>query len=189
LKSNEVKAAEPFCTTPIAKRAYAGWTERLEALGVELGEPDTFLVGLLASREARLQELARDLARRKDESRRLKIISAERLAAQDMAKALDQAERIFGSRVTEDVPEAVRKAMGKASVVPFPKRPGSVTGQRIVVALTKAGALRKDALRRAVSGSQGDFLRGLKEALQSGAVVREGSGTKIAPYTYRAVLA
>ncbi len=175
----------PFCTTAAAREAYEGWTTRLVALGVELGEPDLFLVGLLASREARLTELARDLAECKDQGRVLRIIAAERLAAGDMARALDQAERIFGSRVTDAVPETVRKAAG-SSVVAFPGKPTSKTGQRIVTALEKKGPLRRDALRRAVPGNQGDFLRGLKEAVGSGAVVREGVGTKTAPYRYRA---
>jgi hypothetical protein len=177
----------PFCTTPAAKRAFAAWQKRLEALGVELGEPDTYLVGLIASREARLEELAGELARCKDEGRRLRIVAAERLAAGDMAKALDQAERVFGPRVAEGAP-AIRKAAheGGSSIVPFPTRAGSMAGQRIVVALTKGGPMRKEALRKLVPGNQGDFLRGLKEAMASGAVVREGTGTKTAAFVYRA---
>lgn len=175
----------PFCTTRAAKAAYAGWWARLEGAGVELGEPDTFLVGLIASREARLQELAHALAKCKDESHRLRIVAAERLAAGDVARVLDQAQRVYGPRAVEGVP-SIRKAAAGSSVVAFPLRPGSVTGQRIVVALTKGGPMRKDALRVAVPGNQGDFLRGLKEAVASGAVTREGTGTKTAPFHYRA---
>jgi hypothetical protein len=177
----------PFCTTPAARQAFVAWQKRLGALGVELGEPDTFLLGLISSREARLQELAQDLADCKDEGRRLRITAAERLAAGDFAKALDQAERIFGPRVTEGEPQAVKlAAQSGGSVVAFPARPGSVAGQRIVAALTKGGPMKKDDLRLRVAGNQGAFLRGLNEAVKGGAVVREGSGTKSRPYVYRA---
>lgn len=180
----------PFATTPAAKRAFAAWQKRLADLGVELGEPDLFLVGLIASREARLEELSADLAECKDEGRRLRIIAAERLAAGDMAKALDQAERVFGARVTEGLPETVKRAAESGgSVVAFPQRPRTVTGQRIVVQLQKGGPMGKDALRKAVPGNQGDFLRGLKEAVKVGAVLMEGTGTKSRPFTYRAASA
>jgi hypothetical protein len=180
----------PFATTPAAKRAFAAWTRRLADLGVELGEPDLYLVGLIASREARLTELADDLAACKDEGRRLRIIAAERLAAGDMAKALDQAERVFGARVTEGLPENVKRAAESGgSVVAFPQKPRSVTGQRIVVQLQKAGPMGMTALRKAVRGNEGDFRRGLHEAVKLGSILREGSGTKSRPFTYRAATA
>lgn len=185
-------AAIPFCRTAGAKAAYRRWCDRLKRLGVELGEADVFAVALLASREARLEELTRALAAcRRDQDLRLRLVTRERLAASDMARALDAAERAFGGMVEEAaVAQGVTvRATGTGRVVPFPaggdQKPLGVTAQRIVVALAGGEVLTKAELRRRVAGTQGDFLRGLREVLAGGQVRRSGSGSKVSPYKYR----
>jgi hypothetical protein len=180
----------PFCRSKAERAAYRRWAGRLEHLGVELGAADVFVVALLATREARLEDLGRRLVQCRDETRRLRLIAAERLAAADMAKALDAAERAFGGLV-EDVAvvqgTSVR-ATGTGQVVTFPtgaeeKRPGPLA-QRIFAVLAGERPLTKAELRRRVAGAQGDFLRGLREALSAGLVKRSGQGTKARPFRY-----
>jgi hypothetical protein len=91
----------------------------------------------------------------------------------------------------EAAAQGVRRATGTAGrVVAFPvvggaeKSPGPVA-QRIVAALSGGESLRKPELRRRVAGNQGDFLRGLREALAAGLVKRSGSGSKASPYRYQ----
>lgn len=177
----------PFCTDKAAASAFDRWVGRLEAMGIELQEADNYVIGLLASREARLEGLVAELRRERDAGRRLKLIAAERLAAADMAKALDQAERVFGASVGEAVVEPRAAATGTdGNVIPFVSKVGlSPTAQRLVGALAKAGApLTREALRRRVSGSQNAFLAALREAVAAGALVRSGSGRKGAPHVY-----
>jgi hypothetical protein len=107
---------------------------------VELGEADRFVVGLLASREARLESLIKELGREADVGRRLRLAAAERLAAQDMARALDQAERIFGGAAGRtEAPIEEHSAMGTEGgrVLAFaPAAAGlSPAAQRIVAVL------------------------------------------------------
>ena len=186
--------ARPFCSTKPAREAFDRWRTRLDSLGVELGEADGYLLGLLATREARLEELAAELVRSKDDmTLRLRLVAAERMAAQDMARALDQAERHFGSRVEAMPAQAVATGTGGRVVsfpTPAPGTPASVTGQRIVAVLARSRkALTKAELRRRVPGNQGDFLRGLREAEQTGAAAKDGAGTRSRPFRYRGVRA
>lgn len=179
----------PFCDRDkAATAAFDLWVGRLETLGVELQDADAYVVGLLASREARLEGLVAELRREKDGGRRLRLLAAERLAAQDMAKALDQAERVFGAVTVEDAVEQARQATGTdgANVIAFASKRGpSPVAQRIAATVAKASRpLTKDALRRRVSGAEGDFLRGLREAVDAGTVIRTGHGRKGSPYVY-----
>ena len=175
----------PFCTTPGAVAAFKRWRARLETAGVELGEPDAYVVGLVASREARLEELAGELARCKRPDRRLRLLQQERLAAGDMQKQLDLLERTYGGAVTEAAAPVGAAGTTSGRVVPFPQRRLGATAQRIVAAAAKGGVLTKTQLRERVRGSQGDFLRGLREALAIGALAREGPGSRARPYLYR----
>ena len=56
---------------------------------MELGEPDVYVVAIAASREARLQELADELAKAKRPELRARLVAQERAAAGDMTKALE----------------------------------------------------------------------------------------------------
>jgi hypothetical protein len=186
------RSARPFCDGSKALRdAFDRWAGRLSALGVELEEPDRFVVGLLASREVRLEALGAELRRERDSGRRLRIVAAERLAAADMQKALDQAERAFGAAVAEDEVPARAKATGTdgGRVVPFVSASARGLGQhaqRIVAALAKAPRpMTKAQLRRAVPGGQSEFTRGLREAVDVRAVMRCGRGSKGRPYVYQ----
>jgi hypothetical protein len=71
-------------------------------------------------------------------------------------------------------------------VIPFASKRGpSTLAQRIAATVAKAGRpLTKEALRRRVSGAEGDFLAGLREALDAGVVTRTGRGCKGSPYMY-----
>jgi hypothetical protein len=180
----------PFCEDKRSAAAFDRWAARLEAAGVELGEADRFVVGLLASREVRLEGLVAELRREKDAGRRLRLIAAERLAAQDMAKALDQAERTYGSAVegaAAEVEEQAATGTEGGRVLAFAPAGGlSAVAQRIAAAVEKSSRpLTKDALRRRVAGSQDDFLRGVKEAERAGAIVRSGSGRRGSPFTFQ----
>jgi hypothetical protein len=175
----------PFCTTPPAIEAFGKWYARIENLGVELGEADDYIIGLVASREARLQELAVALAACKSARRRLQLGQAERMAAQDMSKALDLVERTYGGAgEVEKTAQAAATGTGGAHVVPFRPAGLSPTAQRIVAAV-RAAPLTKSELRRRVKGAQGDFLRGIKDAIAAGELLREGAGSKARPYRYR----
>lgn len=172
----------PFCATPAAIEAFEKWYARIEAIGVELGEADHYVIGLVASREARLQELSEALATCKTQRRRLQLVQAERMAAQDMAKALDLVERTYGGAgEVEKTAQVAATGTGGARVVPF--RGPSATAQRILAA-ARTSPLTKAELRRRVKGSQNDFLRALREALAAGELVREGAGSKARPYRY-----
>jgi hypothetical protein len=179
-----------LCITPAERAAFSAWRARLEALGLELGEADDYVLGLLACREVRLRDLTRVVARSKG-SDKLRAIAAERMASADFAKALDMAERLFGARAGEQEQEQAVVATGTAGgrVVPFraasPTKAGPVAQQRIVAALAPGMVLTKAELRKRVPGAQGAFLAGLKAAVTAGAIVREGQGTKSRPYRYR----
>jgi hypothetical protein len=176
----------PFCATPAAVAAFKRWRARLEAASVQLGEPDAYVVGLVASREARLEELSGELARCKRPERRLRLLQQERLAAADMQKALDLLDRTYGGAATEAA-APVRATGTGGRVVAFPQRGLGPMAQRIVAAADKGVALTKAQLRERIRGSQGDFLRGLREALAVGALARGGAGSRTRPYVYRRV--
>jgi hypothetical protein len=180
----------PFCATKAARDAFERWRSRVVDLGALLTEADDYVLGLAASREARLAELARDLARCKDESRRLRLVAAERLAAGDMAKALELLERTYGAAApaVEEPLRATGTAGRVGRVVTFPGKTAGlgVGAQRCVAAVRTRGPLTKAQLRAAVKGNQGDFLRAVKEALGARALVRTGRGTKTKPYRYEA---
>lgn len=183
--------ARPFCSDAAAGACFDAWVKRLEGLGIELQESDGYVIGLLASREVRLEQLAHAVAIERDGSVQLRLVSAERLAAQDMARALDQAERVFGASVAEGAAVEQREAVSATGtdgrVLPFASKGSGLSpvSQRIAAVVAKASRpLTKDALRRRVSGSEDDFLRGLREAVAAGAVVRSGLGRKGAPYLY-----
>lgn len=111
----------------------------------------------------------------------------QRLAAGDMHKALDLLERTFGGAVAEVEAEPARQATGTdgADVLPFRARSGLGAVAQRIVAAAKARPLTKAQLRTRVRGGQGEFLRGLREAIDAGALRRDGSGTKARPYLYR----
>ena len=56
----------------------------------------------------------------------------------------------------------------------------------LVAAVAKGGPMTKAELRGAVRGSQGDFLKAVREAVAAGALSREGAGTRSHPHRYRA---
>jgi len=180
--------SRPFCATAEACARFDAWCSRLRGLGVELADTDLELVGVIASRQARLAALGEELAREADPDRRLRIGAAERMAALDVLKALDAAERAWGGVAVEGEAEPAvvqRTGTDDGRVVPF-RAPGlGVVAQRVAAAVAKAGPLTKGELRRRVPGAQGAFLRGLREALAAGAVVREGDGRKGRPFKYR----
>jgi hypothetical protein len=180
----------PFCPDKLAAEAFDRWRTRLAALGLELSDGDLYVLGVAASREARLESLAIDLKREKDAGRRLKLVAAERLAAADMTRVLDLLGRTYGTAVADPVPE-VEEATGtegETRVLPFSSAAThglGPTAARIVAALQRAGRpLTKGALRRRVPGNQGHFLDGLKEAERAGAIVRGGVGRKGKPFTF-----
>ena len=176
----------PFCKTAAARAAFGAWRKRLEALGVELADADRYVVGLLASREARLDELTGDLARCKDESRRLRLVAAERLAAGDMQRALELVHRTYGAAEADEQEAGVLQAATgtHGRVVAFRQRGGlGPLAQRLAAAVA-GGALTKAELRRRVRGSQGQFLDGLREALADGAIRRTGTGRRGRPFKY-----
>ena len=186
------KARRPFCDSdPAAVVCFDRWVKRLEALGVELGEADRYVVGVVASREARLEQLAAAVSSASDGALQLQLVQAERLAAQDVGRGLDLLERTFGASVGEVAVEE-REAVSVSAtgtdgrVLAFAARGGlSPVAQRIAATCARSSRpLTKDALRRRVSGSQDDFLRGLKEAVGAGGVVRTGVGKKGRPYLY-----
>jgi len=170
---------------------FDAWCRRLEAAGVELNEADLRIVGLVASRECRLTQLAAAVAGELDGAAQLALVREERLAASAMAAAIDLLERTFGVQA-----EAVRpvelQATGTAGrggrVVAFAGAASKVktaAGQRIVAAVNGAAhGLTFPALRRSVAGSQGAFRAGLREAVACGAIRREGRGTRGAPFVY-----
>jgi hypothetical protein len=171
------------------------WKARLEALGIEVQEADGYVLGLLASREARLEELVLDLRRERDPSRRLRVVACERLAAADMGKALEYAEKVFGASLSEPgetqvhgEQELTGTGTDGARVLAFepaPTRALGVVAGRIVAALSKAARpLTRAALRRCVAGSEDDFGRALREVIAAGVVKRQGSGKKARPFTY-----
>ena len=166
-----------------------------DALGYEMGEADAYVVGLCASREVRLTQLAAAVAGELDGGTQLRLIQAERLAAADVASSLDHLERVFA--VAGEVPKpAALRATGTSGPAPSGKvisfagvsesKPKTAIGQRLAAVVARSSApLTMPALRRTVQGSEGDFRRGLRDALACGAVRREGSGTKGKPFVYR----
>lgn len=148
-----------------------------------LGEADSYPLALTALAESRLEELGQELATCRDRDRRLRLLAAERLAAQDMAKGLDLLERTFGGAIGEAVPLKATGTGGR--VLDFP-RPGlGPLAQRLVAAVADGAPLTKAELRSRVRGNQGDFLRGLREALAAGALQKEGAGSRARPFKYR----
>jgi len=180
----------PFCSTPAAIAAFERWRSRLELAGVILAEPDLYVLGLASRAETRLEELGAELAQCKDAGQRLRLLEAERKAAIDVARSLDHLERVFGAAAVQEKARPVRaQATGTegARVIAFQRQRGlSMTAQRIVAVARKAGvALTRTQLRQRTVGSEPDFLAGLRQALDSGALRREGSGTRGKPYMYR----
>jgi hypothetical protein len=177
----------PFCEgSKELRETFDRWVARLAEAEVELTDADRVLIGVVASREVRLEALGRELRREKDSGRRLRVIAAERLAAQDMSKALDQLVRTFGAAAAEEETVAARgTGTDGGRVLSFEARPQGLgrLAQRIVAALGKR-PLTKAQIRRLVSGSRSDFARGLQEAVDSGSVVRSGSGRKGRPFVY-----
>lgn len=166
-----------FCNgSKAASAARARWASRIEAARVELTEADLYVVDLLASREARLEDLRRELRRERDADRWLRVVQAERLAAADMAKALDQADRVLGIVIGQEDEEPARRDND---------RQRGIVAQRIASAVARESQpLTRAELRRRVAGSENDFGEGLREALLSAAVVRNGAGKRGRPYTY-----
>jgi hypothetical protein len=176
----------PFCSTPAAIEAFRRWRGRLEAAGVELGEPDEYVVAIAATREARLQELAEELAKVKRPDRRARIVAQERLAAGDMTKALELLERTFGASVAEAVAPEVKATGTDGHVLAFRPPGQSPRVKALVAAVAKRGPMTKAEMRGAVRGGQGEFLRAIREAVAAGVLRREGAGSKSRPYRYRA---
>jgi len=188
--------ARPFCEGSEASRAaFDAWVRRLQALGLEVGEADAYVVGLCASREVRLTQLAAAVAGELDGGTQLRLIQAERLAAADVASSLDHLERVFGV-AAEAVPKPAQlRATGTGGPAPSGKvisfagasesKPKTAIGQRLAAAVARSSApLTMPALRRTVQGSEGDFRRGLRDALACGAIRRDGSGTRGKPFVY-----
>lgn len=175
----------PFCRTKGARAAFERWRSRVVAAGAAVTDADTYVLGLAANRESRLEELVDALAKCKDDGRRLRLISAERLAAGDMAKALELLERTYGAAVPAVQELRATGTGGGPRLVSFPPPTGlGVLGQRIVQALRAHGGQTKAELRQRVTGSEDAFLRGLKAALALHMVKRTGKGTKVVPYRY-----
>ena len=190
------EASRPFCgADPAAVACFDGWRGRLEGLGVVLDEADLRVVGLVASRETRLEQLAAAVAGELDGGAQLRLVEAERKAWADVVAAFDLVERTFGGVVAEAVarPAALR-ATGTSGPAPrvlafagaSDTKPRTTTGQRIAAAVCSSSApLTFAGLRRAVKGSQNDLRAGLRDALACGAIRREGRGSKGRPYLYR----
>ncbi len=174
----------PFCGDERTRRAFDAWCKRIEraSVALDLETAGAHLVVLLASREVRLEALQERLRRSKGTD--LELVRAERLAAGDMVRTLDLVERVLGPRVAAREP-ALEATGTTGTVVSFPVKLKSATGQRIAAALAVSPrALLKAELRAVVPGRQDQFLVGLAEAVRSGAVRRSGSGRKKDPYRY-----
>jgi hypothetical protein len=180
------QAARPFCSSRAAAAAFDAWVTRLEALGLTLADADRYVVGLLASREALLEGLGAELRRERDSGRRLRLVSAERLAALDMAKALDLAERTFGGAVAEEEPARATGTDGRVLAFAAPTLRGlGAHAQRIASVVGKSPRpLTHAQLRQAIAGSEGDFREGLRSAVKAKAIARRGRGKKGSPYVY-----
>ena len=101
-------AGRPFCgSDPAAVACFQFWRSRLEALGVVLDEADLRVVGLVASRETRLEQLAAAVAGELDGGTQLRLVEAERKAWADVVAAFDLVERTFGAVVAEAVARPV----------------------------------------------------------------------------------
>lgn len=172
----------PFCADDPAAITFDRWLARFKALGLELGDADRLLVGLLASREANLADLRRRLAGEGHPEMRLKVGQHERAAAADFARTLELCERLLGARIGDEAPSAVSLP---PNVVRF--RSGSADArarQRILAALA-AGPLTRLELRRRAPGDASAFLRGLKALVGEGAVVVRGVGRRGDPKRYQ----
>jgi hypothetical protein len=172
----------PFCAGDRdAELAFSAWLKRVEALGIEVGDADLYVIGVLASREAALERLRRAVVKKK---LNVGLVAAERLAASAFTRALEQAERVFGSRVV-----ATPAAGGGAGKVVAMELPRGVKGpvavaQRIKFALV-TGALTKAELGARVQGDTTTFFAQLRALVKSGEIVRDGQGTKGSPFRYR----
>jgi hypothetical protein len=173
-----------FCPDARTRREFDRIARLVRESGFEVQEGDYYLLGAFANGAARLEQLAELVSREKDPERRLRLMGAERLARGDVSRLIDQLERHYaGVDVEESAPE-LRQTGTDGKVIPF-NRGLSRVAQRIVAVLGKAkGPLTREALRRRVPGSQGAFLKALREALAAGVLARSGAGRKGSPHVY-----
>ncbi len=190
--------AAPFCPSAQARRAAAAWAARLEALGVQLAEADRYVVAIVASREAALEDLQLQLKRTREVGLRLRIHEATRRASLAFAAGLELLERTFGARVG-GVALPVAVGGGTAKVLPLvplriagratPRNKGAAAVEaRLLAAIGRAERAgrppSKGALCAAVRGDSGTVLRVLNQLVSSGQVRKIGRGSKGNPFRY-----
>jgi hypothetical protein len=123
----------------------------------------------------------------KGPDRRARVVAQERAAAGDMMKALELLERTFGASVAEAVaPEVKATGTDGGRVIQFRPAGLSPRVKALVAAVAARGTMTKAEMRQAVRGGQGEFLKAIREAVDAGALKREGAGSKARPYRYRA---
>jgi len=178
----------PFCPDRASAAAFDRWIEYLVAHEVELTAADRMIVGLLASREVNLTRLREAMARAGID-RRLRLERAEDRAAKALGAALDRAERVFASRIVDEVPAALPLAVGEGSrghLALVPRRVGAVEA-RILATLEGGVRLTREELRARVPSANSAFLRALRELVADGRVVRQGAGRRNHPRRYSLV--
>jgi hypothetical protein len=176
--------SEPFCPDPRSRQEFDRIARLVREAGYDVDESDGYLLGAFANAAARLQHLAEQVSEEKDADRRLRLMSAERLARGDMARLIDQLERHYaGVEVEASAPELRRTGTG-GNVVEFsPVR--SKVEQRVLSVLSRSPeALTRDELAAKVSGSKGALLDALRELVRSGAVKKTGAGRRGSPHRY-----
>ncbi len=193
------KALRPFCPSAKAAKALAAWTSRLEGLGIELAEADRYVIAVVASREAALEDLQVELKLTRDLGLRLKIHEAARRASLAFAAGLELLERTFGARVGSVGVQPIAVGGGSARVIPMPlhlagkpvspKNKGAAAVEaRLLTAISRAEQAGRPTTREALIGSvRGDkntVLRMLRELVASGRVRKIGRGSKGNPYRY-----
>ena len=185
----------PFCSTAAAVAMFDAWVLRLESQGCELNDADRYVVALLATREADLETVRRDLAAEADVKARLALLAAEDRLCRAFGAALDRAERTFSGRMAGEgeieLPQAAGEGRRMLRIVPTPAPSGGAAAQermqkRILEALDGGVTLTKAALRSSVRGGQKEFLAALRLLVSNGCVKTSGRGRRNYPKTYLA---
>ena len=183
----------PFCAGDREReKAYEGWMARLERAGFEATEADAFVIGLVASREVKLERLRKLLQKAKQPVDVLRIGEAERRAAGDLRATLEFLERAVGERLDEGAVEAGEEKLavvgGGRKVLAMPARKHTASmaaGDRIKAALARAKRpLTKPEIRKRVPGDAQAFLGALKKLHATGEITRKGRGVNRSPFRY-----
>lgn len=189
----------PFCSSPAARAAFDAWRTRVEALGIVLSSGDTYLVGQLAARQLRYEDLQQRVELEQDAGMRLRLVESERRASVAFQAALEVLDRALHGRVAEaeEQPVVPAAVAGGARVLRMPARPKAGSGLakrlkgpeavqgRILLALSRAdGPLTRVQLRKRVPGDETTFLRTLAALVESGEIARSGAGVRGRPHVY-----